>query len=223
MNKKTRGIWAALLISSAFWAIAAQPAVATPIDLTLESFSFSYSNVTGSAPHIADNGTSVNTSNAGNVTTASLPYTFAFTGTGASLTPTRPLFVVEPQNGSGTSTATIKVTFDFQYDGTNLALPENVLYYANANNDTDTLIWQAGTNGICNGSTTTSHCTYDFTIASQKFSIEMDNETDWNMAEFDAATVNVGPVTTVPEPFTLSLFGACLVGAVAMRRRKAKA
>ncbi|HEY2007929.1 MAG TPA: PEP-CTERM sorting domain-containing protein [Rhizomicrobium sp.] len=220
--KKIFGILSALIISSAFSAIAAQPAVAAVIDLNLESFSFSDSNVIGIAPHIADNGASVNTSNAGNVTTVSLPYTFAFTGTGASLTPTHPLFVVEPQNNHGTSTATIQVTFNFQYDGTNLALPEKVNYYADANDDTDTLIWQAGTNGTCDGSKITSHCTYDFTIDGQAFSIEMDNETDWNMAEFDAASVNMGPVA-VPEPFTLSLFGAGIAGAVAMRRRKAKA
>lgn len=219
--KKTYGFLAALTISCAFSAVAAQPASATPVDLGLESFNFSDSNVIGTAPYIADNGASVYTSNAGNVTTVKLPYTFVFTGSGDSVKPTQPLFVVEPENSRGTSTATIQATFNFEYDGTKFALPEDVLYYADANDDTDTLTWQAGTNGTCNGTSTSSHCTYDFAIDGQAFSIEMDNETDWNMAEFDAASIDMGPVPT-PEPSSLPLLlvGLAAIGGAMFGRRK---
>ena len=222
---KRHSFIAALLISGALTVIAAQPAFATvtTTNLSLQSFGFSYSSVTGGQPTIVDNGVTDCTSNAGCVTTEPLPYTFAFTGPGASVTPPDPLFVVRP---SGTGSATIQVTFNFLYNSNPFALIEKVNYTAYAPTDFDSLIWQAGTNGTCNGSQTTyaanTACTYAFTIAGQNFSIKMDNETDWDMAEFDAASVDVGPAK-VPEPASIAMFGAGLLGfGMLWRRRRQK-
>ena len=41
--------------------------------------------------------------------------------------------------------------------------------------------------------------------------------------EFDNVSYSADPPAPVPEPFTLSVFGACLAGAAVMRQRKAKA
>jgi hypothetical protein len=210
-----------VLVSSALTAIAAQPAFADA-DLTLESFSFTDLNVYGTAPKIVDNRANVSTSNAGNVTTVTLPYVFDFTGLpGSSVTPKGPLFVVEPENTRGTSTATIQVTFTFKYNANpTFTLVEDLDYTANASNDYDSLIWQPGTNGgTCSGYLVTSHCTYDFADGGQNFSITMDDETDWNMAEFDAATVDLGP-TQVPEPASIAMFGAGLLGLGMVWRRR---
>ena len=65
-------------------------------------------------------------------------------------------------------------------------------------------------------------CTYDFSIAGDNFSIEMDNETDWNMAELDAASIDVGPAK-VPEPASIAMLGAGLLGfGMLWRRRRQK-
>lgn len=216
---KRHSLIAGLLISGALTAIAAQPAFATTTNLNLQSFGFSYSSVTGGQPTIVDNGNWDCTSNAGCVSTEPLPYTFAFSGPGASVTPPDPLFVVRP---SGTGSATIQVTFNFLYNSNPFALIENVNYLANAGTDFDSLIWQAGTNGTCNGSTVTSECTYSFGIAGQNFAIEMDNETDWDMAEFDAATILQAP-SRVPEPASIAMLGAGLLGlGMLWRRRRQK-
>ena len=157
----------------------------------------------------------------GGCQTVTLPYSFDFSGSTTSLTPTDPFFIVEPSS-SGNASGTIQVTFGFDYDSTLYNLVENVAFTANPGTDFDSLIWQAGSNGTCNGSATNDHCTYDFSIAGQGFGIEMDNETDWNMAEFDAATLLMTPAR-VPEPASVAMFGAGLLGlGMFWRRRRQK-
>jgi len=47
----------------------------------------------------------------------------------------------------------------------------------------------------------------------------MDNETDWDMAEFDAASILLGP-TRVPEPASIAMLGAGLLGLGMLWRRR---
>jgi len=224
---KRHSLIAGLLISGALTAFAAQPASATVIaDLQLTNMTFSdVSWISGNTPSIADKGAVVDTSNAGSVTAEPLTYNFNFTATGnaGDVVPPDPLFVVEP-NGSGAGT--IAVTFDFSYNNgsstQSLALLEDVNYYAQTP-DTDTLLWQQGTNGACVGSQTTYHsgdeCTYTFALNGANFSIMMDDETDWDMAEFDGATVDLA-VTRVPESASIAMFGAGLLGLGMLWRRR---
>jgi hypothetical protein len=216
MTKRQKVFYAAL-VSAALTAVAAPPAFAAPTDLYLDGFSFGFSGGSGTLPGIADNGATVSTSNYGTVTTLTAstthPYEFIFNGTGSTneVIPVDPLFVVEP---NGTSSSAIAVTFDFLYGSTVYDLMETVDFSATLP-DTDSLVWQKGSNGVCNGSQTTyatgTECTYTFAINGIDFSIMMDNEMDWNMAEFDGASIDVGPVKA-PEPASIAMFGAGLLG-----------
>lgn len=100
-----------------------------------------------------------------------------------------------------------------------------VFFNVNANSGTYSILAPVGDATTNSTSYDTRTFVFDGLTSTTPFdsvTFESNNVTlgSFNIPEIEYTTV---PTSTVPEPFTLSLFGAGLAGAFAIRRRKAKA
>jgi PEP-CTERM motif len=196
-----------------------------------------------------DTGSPVSTSNGLAMGSSSLRDAIAVT---TSWTSRQLLFQVDPAGSCGTSascttthgdktsTATISVTFNL-YSSSSGGTPASFTETATADFDytqeKDNICWNSiATGGVVLSSTQVGACSTTYAsnsgnsndvidllqVGTEDYMIEFNGWNDWN--EQPTIQFKDGGPARVPEPLTLSLFGAGLAGAVAMRRRnKAKA
>jgi hypothetical protein len=148
----------------------------------------------------------------------------------------------------GTDSADINITLDFYSSAadTNLlgTLTDTALTTFNYSAQDDILCWQdssvggtavtahSAAGGTCSnipGSGTTGFEKITVSLNGSTYIIDLGDWSDWNETPSISfqmtcyTNCGAGPSGQVPEPLTLSLFGAGLAGAAAIRRRKKKA